>query len=71
MTAEIRYLVDCKRGGRLLATCEFAQMITLAGPPPQPDRGSLEMQAKDNLAEERLAVPPFDGVTFHIRQAWS
>jgi hypothetical protein len=71
MTAEIRYFVDCKRGGWLVATYEFAQAITLAGPPPQPDHELLEMQAKNNLAQERLAVPPFDGITFHIRQAWS
>jgi hypothetical protein len=67
MSDLIRYLVDCKRGGKLLATYEFAQAETAAGPPPQPTRESLEKDAKANLIQQGLAFPPFDGITFHIR----
>ena len=64
----IRYFVDCRRGGILLATYELPQPVTAAGAPPQPDRETHEKEAKNNLAQQRLAFPPFDGITFHIRQ---
>ena len=67
MSTVIKYFIDCKRGGTLLATYEFSQGDTLAGPPPQPARELLEKQAKENLAQQRLAFPPFEGITFHIR----
>jgi hypothetical protein len=68
MSDLITYLVDCKRRGELLATYEFAQAETLAGPPPQPASELLEKQAKENLVQQGLAFPPFDGITFHIRR---
>jgi len=67
-TETVKYSVDCKRSGALLATYEFSQGVTLAGPPPQPTRESLENDAKENLAREGVAFPPFEGVTFHIRR---
>ena len=67
MSELIKYFVTCKRDGRELATYVFPQVLTAAGPPPQPTREWLENQAKDNLVTERRAFPPFEGVTFHIR----
>ncbi len=68
MSDLITYLVDCKRRGELLATYELSQAETVAGPPPQPTREALEREAKENLAQQGLAFPPFDGITFHIRR---
>ena len=68
MNDVIVYLVDCKRGGALIATYEFPQGITLAGPPPAPDREFLEREAKGNLTQQRLAFPPYADITFHIRR---
>ena len=64
----ITYFVDCKRGETLLATYEFSQGVTAAGPPPPPPRESLEAQAKEALTCFGLASPPYDGITFHIRR---
>jgi len=64
----ITYFVDCKRGGTLIATYEFSQGVTAAGPPPPPLREKLEQDAKENLSQQRLAFPPFAVITFHIRR---
>ena len=64
----VTYVVDCKRSGELLASYAFSQVETAAGPPPPPSRESLEKDAKENLSQEGLAFPPYDGITFHIRR---
>jgi hypothetical protein len=58
--------VKCWRGGQLLATYEFGVPGSAAAPPILPDTATLTAEAQTNLANERLAFPPYDGIRFEV-----
>lgn len=58
--------VDCLRAGQVLKSYEFGLPIgMLLGTPPS--QKFLEDQAKEALTNDRLAVPPYEGIKFTIR----
>jgi hypothetical protein len=60
--------VDCFRDGKLITTYEFLCPGSLALPPQPPANEKLILEAKTNLTDERLAVPPYEGITFKVRR---
>lgn len=59
--------VRCYQGDALLRCYDFGIGETLNDAAVQPPtRESLEAQAKSNLATERLAFPPYDGITLEV-----
>jgi len=60
-------LVHCFRGDTLLRSYEFGWPETLNDAAvSRPTRGRLEEDAKNNLTNEGLAWPPYDGIKFKI-----
>jgi hypothetical protein len=62
-------LVDvvCKHNGEVIATYEFGFSVSSeASSSFDFDREALIREAKSNLSSEKLAEPPFDGITFEI-----
>ena len=60
--------VECWSGGKLIKTYDFGVPdAILPGKPPGPD--ALVGEAKTMLTNDRLAFPPYDGITFKVR--WS
>ena len=58
--------VDCLRDGDLIASHEYG-WVSGALPSPAPDQQSLIDQSKTQLTNDRLAFPPYQGVTFRVR----
>ena len=61
-----KIFVDCWRGGKLIASYEFGWPIGLL-PGAPPERNRLIDQAKSLLTSNRIASPPYDGITFGVR----
>ena len=61
-----KIFVDCSRGGKIIASYEYGWPIGLLTS-NLPDRQPLIDEAKTQLTTDRLAAPPYDGVTFSIR----
>jgi hypothetical protein len=61
-----KIFVDCRRGGKLIASYEHGWPIAVL-PVPAPDRKLLIDQAKSQLTTDRLASPPYDDITFEVR----
>jgi hypothetical protein len=59
-------IVDCMRDGKVIASYPLSWART-RGPSPPPPRKKLIDEAKSNLSVERKAAPPFEGITFEIR----
>jgi hypothetical protein len=61
-------IVDCIRGGQVIASYTFRYAIT-QGPSSPPSREALIDEAKANLSNELIVKPPFDfsGIEFKIR----
>jgi hypothetical protein len=69
MTDAVTFIVECLRDGGIAKSYDLPCPIPLSGdfhPPPQ---SQLINEAKDNLMNERLAAPPFEGWTFRVRRA--
>lgn len=59
--------VHCHRDGVLVRSHDFGVPETMNDAAVrQPSQQDLEDQAESNLTIERLAVPPFAGITFEI-----
>jgi hypothetical protein len=60
-------VVYCLRDGKVIGGPYLLSYARTLGPtsPPPPER--LIAEAKANLSSEGLALPPFEGVTFEIR----
>ena len=58
-------IVDCVRDGEVIASYPFSWARTL-GPSSPPPKELID-EAKSNLSIERKAAPPFEGITFEIR----
>jgi hypothetical protein len=58
---------DCLRDGKVIRTYDFLCPATL-GPSAPPSNEQLISEAKNNLSNERLAAPPFEGITFQVRR---
>ena len=60
-------LVRCFRGDTLLRSYELGWPETLNDAAvSRPTRERLEADAKTNLIDERLAAPPYAGISFKI-----
>lgn len=68
MRDDITIFVDCSRDGKIIMTYDFLCPASLAAPPVLPPNDDFVKQAKTNLTTERLAVPPYAGMTFRIRR---
>jgi hypothetical protein len=60
--------VDCVREGKVLRTYDFLVPATIGGPSEVLPTEHFIGEAKYNLSIERLAVPPFNGITFKVRR---
>lgn len=59
--------VHCYKGGTLLRSYDFPVPATLNDTVVQlPTSASLEAQAKTNLTNEHLALPPYTEISFEI-----
>jgi hypothetical protein len=59
-------IVGCKRDGKSIASYKFGYGgALLTGPVPPADK--LIADAKDNLLNDRIARPPYHGITFEVR----
>lgn len=59
--------VHCYRDGSLLRSYDFGVPETMNDAAVrQPSAKELEDQAKTNLTTEKLAFPPYTGITFEI-----
>ena len=61
-----KIFVDCRRDGRSLRIYEFGWPIAVV-PGPSPERNKLIDEAKNNLTTDRIAFPPYAGITFDVR----
>lgn len=68
MRDDITIFVDCSRDGNVIRTYDFLCPASSAAPPVLPPSDHFIEQAKTNLTNERLAVPPYAGMTFKIRR---
>ena len=59
--------VDCHRDDKIIATYELGEVSGLLHG-PKPDASELIAHAQTNLTNERIAFPPYEGVTFTIRR---
>lgn len=59
-------VVDCRRHGVLIRTCEFPIVETRV-PLPEPKQRDLEEECNSLLTRDRLAFAPYDGITFPHR----
>ena len=66
MTGLRKVYVKCWRGSQLLATYECATPASQAAHSTLPNRDTLIAEAQANLANDRLAGPPYDGIRFQI-----
>ena len=64
MSGHVTIFVDCLRDGKVIRTYDFLCPATLAKPPVLPSNDHLIEEAKTNLSNEGLAMPPFAGITF-------
>jgi hypothetical protein len=60
-------VVECIRDGRVIATYSLGIPKT-AGPSSPPSKAEIEKEAKLSLSNEGLASPPFEGITFKVRE---
>ena len=65
MSDVVPVFVDCWRDGKLLASYEFGYGRAQDGSGSPPD-ASFVAEAKDNLTNERLARPPYEGIRFQV-----
>ena len=67
MTDMMRIIVNCRLGGKIIKSFDFASPIPLDArrvlPPP---RQELIDQAKTGLTDLRIAVPPYAGIEFEV-----
>jgi hypothetical protein len=68
MRDDITVFVDCLRDDKVIRTYDFLCSASLAAAPVVPPNAHIIEQAKTNLTNERLAVPPYAGMTFRIRR---
>lgn len=61
-------IVECRRDGKLIARYPLGvpDSLVLAA---YIDRQKLIEEVKHNLSNDRLAFPPYDGVTFDVMEA--
>lgn len=59
--------VDCRRRGELIASYKYGLPAEMGAPLALSDEERLIDQAKEQLTNDRLAFPPHDDITFHIR----
>lgn len=59
-------VVDCRHNGVLLRTYEIPIFETRI-PRPEPNQHELEAECRQMLARDRLAFPPYSGITFTHR----
>lgn len=64
----ITKIVDCRHDNTVIASYPLSYPQT-AGASSTPSRDFLIAEAKSNLATEGRAKPPFEGITFEIRDA--
>ena len=57
--------VHCKQGGKTIRSYDFGYAET-AVPSNLPDREAIIADAKNNLVQERIAFPPYDGIEFEV-----
>jgi hypothetical protein len=67
MSDVLQVLVDCIRDGKIIASYQLGIPGSLIFDPVI-DRPKLEYEAKGNLSNDRLAFPPYAGITFNIRK---
>ncbi len=67
MRGDTTIYVDCLRDDTLIRTYDFPCPATL-GPSAPPGDEELILQAKQNLSNERLAAPRFEGIKFKVRR---
>jgi hypothetical protein len=61
-----KIFVDCFRAGEFVVSYDFGiPQPIMPGLPPDVDQ--LIDEAKTNLSNDRLAFPPYEGITFKIR----
>lgn len=60
--------IDCFRDGMLLKTYEYGEPIGSIPGKPQSDE-KLKEEAKNDLTNDGLAFPPYDGIRFAIRRS--
>jgi hypothetical protein len=65
MSDLVTVIVNCRRGGELIATYPLSYAKTL-GPSLPPTPESLIEEAKMNLSNQRLARPPFEDIQFQV-----
>ena len=58
-------VVECIRVGEVIARYRFGLPSTL-GPSVPPSHDELVNEAKMNLANQRIAGPPYAGITFNV-----
>ncbi len=61
-----RAFVDCWGGGKIIATYDFGLPQAIL-PGKSPDNAELIEEARSQLTNDRLAFPPYDGITFKVR----
>ncbi len=59
--------VDCLRDGVVIKTLELGEPIGML-PGTLPDQKALEAQAQEALTNDRVAFPPYEGITYRVRR---
>lgn len=61
-----KIIVDCRHNGVLIKTYELA-VFEVQPPKPELERRELEDECRSLLTRDRLASPPYVGITFTRR----
>jgi hypothetical protein len=61
-----KVFVNCRKDGKIIASYELGYGITL-GLSAAPTRQQAIEEAKVNLSNERIAIPPFAGIEFDVQ----
>jgi hypothetical protein len=68
MSDLVTKVVYCLRDGKVIGGPYLLSYARTLGPSSPPPSERLIEDAKTNLSSEGLASPPFDGITFEIRE---
>lgn len=60
--------IDCLKHGKVIASYPIGIPIALL-PGAPPDTKKLEEEAKSQLTTDRIAFPPYEGITCQMRDA--
>lgn len=68
MNGDITVLVDCILRGAIVRKYDYLVPGTVGAPAVPRDDDYYRSIAKEDLATERLAAPPFEGFEFNVRR---